>query len=331
MPLISVIIPVFNGEKTIEATIASVLNQTFTDFELIVVDDGSRDLTSSIVSSIKDPRLKLFSYENAGVSNSRNRGFSHASGEFISFLDADDLWTPDKLEAQLKALQENPLAAVAYSWVDYINQAGRFYRAGNHMTVNGDIHKIMLVNNPLENGSNPLIRRQAFAEIGGFDQKLEGAEDWDMWLRLASRFHFVCVPFPQVLYRMSIKSASSNVVKVEVVALQVIENAFNRAPESMQHLKRHSLATLYNYLTFKAVECPTARRDGLLAARFFSQVIRNDLSTLWKWKTMSKALFKIAAATLLSPKQSQGLLNIIRQLLMKRSIQSPVMETKNHV
>ena len=152
-----------------------------------------------------------------------------------------------------------------------------------------------------------------------------------MWLRLAARFHFVCVPLPQVLYRMSINSASSNVVRVEVGALQVIENAFNRAPESMQHLKRHSLATLYNYLTFKAVECPTARRDGLLAARFFSQVIRNDLSTLWKWKTMSKALFKIAAATLLSPKQSQGLLSIIRQLLMKRSIQSPVMETKNHV
>jgi len=331
MSLISVIIPVFNGEKTIEATITSVLNQTFTDFELIVIDDGSQDSTSSIVSSIKDPRLKIFSCENAGVSNSRNRGFSHASGEFISFLDADDLWTPDKLEAQLKALQENPLAAVAYSWVDYINQAGRFYRAGNHMTVNGDIHKTMLVNNPLENGSNPLIRRQALVDTGGFNQNVAAAADWDMWLRLAARYHFVCVPLPQVLYRMSGSSMSSSVVKMEATVLQVIEDAFNQAPQSMQYLKRQSLATIYNYLTFKAVECPTARRDGLLAARFFSQVIRNDLSTLWKWKTMSKALFKIAAATLLSPKQSQGLLNIIRQAWMKRSIQSPVMETKNHV
>jgi glycosyltransferase involved in cell wall biosynthesis len=91
MPLISVVIPVYNGEKTILETIESVLNQSFTDFEIIVINDGSQDATLEIVSSIKDPRLKVFSYPNAGQAIARNRGVSHAVGEFVSFLDADDL------------------------------------------------------------------------------------------------------------------------------------------------------------------------------------------------------------------------------------------------
>ncbi|MGA9380619.1 MAG: glycosyltransferase family A protein, partial [Phormidium sp.] len=137
MPLISVIIPAFNSEKTIRETIESVLHQTFSDFELIVINDGSTDAILEIVTSIKDPRIKVFSYPNTGVAASRNRGFSHSCGEFIAFLDADDLWTADKLEAQLKALQENPQAAVAYSWMDNIDESGKFFSSSFHITENG--------------------------------------------------------------------------------------------------------------------------------------------------------------------------------------------------
>ncbi|MCF3623160.1 glycosyltransferase family 2 protein, partial [Planktothrix agardhii] len=118
MPKISVIIPVYNGEKTIQKTIESVLQQTWQDFELIVINDGSQDATLEILSSIQDPRLRILSYSNAGLASSRNRGITEATGEYISFLDADDLWTPDKLEAQFQALEEHPEAAVAYSWTD---------------------------------------------------------------------------------------------------------------------------------------------------------------------------------------------------------------------
>ena len=317
MSLISVIIPVFNGEKTIKETIESVLNQTFSDLELIVIDDGSQDSTLSVVLSLRDPRLKIFSYANAGVSASRNRGFSRASGEFISFLDADDLWTPDKLEAQLKALKANPQAAVAYSWVDYIDSTGKFFRSGNHITANGNIYERFLIDNLLENGSNPLIRKQALAETGSFNQKMSHAEDWDMWLRLSVRHYFVAVPRPQVLYRMSTNSASTNVLRMEAAALHVIEEAFVEAPSSLQHLKKRSLATLYHYLTFKALEAPSARKNGLTAARFFWHAIANDLSVLWQWKTMLKALFKVAVVTSLPPKQSQILMTKVKRLLAK--------------
>ncbi len=95
MAIISVVIPAYNSEKTIRATIESVLQQSFKDFELIVIDDGSQDSTYQVVSSFSDSRVRVFSYPNAGVSASRNRGITKANGEFIAFLDADDLWTPD--------------------------------------------------------------------------------------------------------------------------------------------------------------------------------------------------------------------------------------------
>src|SRR4028118_1589922 len=160
MPLISVIIPVYNGEKTIRETIESILNQTFTDFELIVINDGSQDATLEIVECIQDSRLKVFSYPNAGQAASRNQGISHACGRYISFIDADDLWAPDKLEAQLKALQANPQAAVAYSWTKCIDELGQFSRRGSHISATGNVYGKLLLIDFIENGSNPLIRAE---------------------------------------------------------------------------------------------------------------------------------------------------------------------------
>lgn len=194
MPLISVVIPVFNGEKTIKETIYSLLKQTFTDFELIIINDGCQDLTVEVISSIQDSRIQVYSYPNAGLAASRNRGINHATGEYITFIDADDLWTPDKLESQFNALKNHPEAAVAYSWTDYIDQSSQFLRRGSHITLNGNIYPHLLVLDFLENGSNPLIRSQAFVEVGYFDESLKAAEDWDMLLRLASHYHlYVCL------------------------------------------------------------------------------------------------------------------------------------------
>jgi len=291
MPLISVIIPVYNGQKTIRETIESVLKQTFTDFEIIVINDGSKDATLEVVERIQDPRIKLFSYPNAGQAASRNRGFSHAVGDFIAFLDADDLWTPDKLEAQLKALQDNPQAAVAYSWTDFIDESGKFLRPGAYLSVTGDVYKNLLVVNFLENGSNPLIHAQALTQVGEFDELLPPAEDWDMWLRLAARYQFVVVPSPQILYRQSTSSMSSKVELFSAQCLEVIERGFARAPESIQHLKKLSLTNIYKYLTYKALEGAPDHRRGFLAARFFWQFIIHDPELLGKrftWKILLK-------------------------------------------
>jgi len=315
MPLISVIIPVYNGEKTIQETIESVLNQTFTDFELIIINDGSQDATLEIVERSQDSRLNVFSYPNAGQAASRNRGFSHASGEYISFIDADDLWTPDKLEAQLRALQDNPQAAVAYSWTKCIDESGQFSRRGSHISATGDVYGKLLLIDFIENGSNPLIRRQALIKVGSFDESLPAAEDWDMWLRLAACYEFVAVPSSQILYRQSANSWSANVLKQGAGSLQVMERAFNQAPESLQHLKPASLANIYKGLTFKALEGPgaPARQRGLTAARLLWHCVKND-PTLLRSRVIWKVLFKITVMVLLPPKQAQTLLTKFKKI-----------------
>ncbi len=303
MSLISVVIPAFNGEKTIEATIQSVLQQTYSNFEIIVINDGSEDRTLELIKQINDSRLKVFSYTNAGLAASRNRGIKNAKGEFIAFLDADDLWTKDKLEKQLEALQNNPQAAVAYSWTDYIDEADNFLYPGCHIIANKNIYEQLLVKNILENGSNPLIRSSALVEIGGFDESLSKAEDWDLYLRLAAKYQFITVPSPQILYRLSANSMSASVWEQETQCLVVIERAFNQAPETLQHLRKNTLARLYEYLMFRILASKPTRQQFFQAAQYFWQMVRYDPSVLRRrTKLMSIVCGKIFLGAV-SPQQ----------------------------
>lgn len=306
MPLISVIIPAYNASQTIRETIETVFKQSFSDFELIVINDGSQDKTLDVLASIRDPRLKVFSYTNAGVSASRNRGLSHARGEFIAFLDADDLWTQDKLEAQLAALQENPQAAVAYSWTNIIDETGQFLRSGVHNSISGDVYEELLLNNFLQSGSNPMIRRQALCEVGGFDESLAYSEDREMWLRLAVRYNFIAVPSVQILYRRSASSASANFSKMEAGCLQVIERAFAQAPKSLQHLRKRSIANFYKNLSNRLLQDPLKGNRGLEAAKYFWRYVKNDPSPLGQVRFKLSLLFKIAAVTLLPFQRKQN-------------------------
>lgn len=289
MPLISVIIPAYNAEKTIQETIDSVLNQTVQDFEIIVINDGSQDKTLEIVNSIKDPRLQVFSYPNAKQAASRNRGIYHSTGELLAFLDADDLWKPEKLEAQLKALQDNPEAAVAYSWSQCIDENGYFLREASQSTTSGDVYAKLLLCDFLDNGSNPLVRRQALEDVGTFDESLPPAEDWELWIRLAARYHFVAVPYPHILYRQSPTSASANLLRMASACERVIHLSFERAPDSLQHLKRHSLANLYRFLAYRCFERFPTRSRALIAIKFLWGAATNDSSLLRRritWKML---------------------------------------------
>jgi glycosyltransferase involved in cell wall biosynthesis len=294
MPTISVVIPVYNGQETILNTINSVLEQSFSDFELIVINSASTDSTLEIVSHIKDPRLQVFSYPKANVAVNRNLGFKHASGEFITFLDADDLWTIDKLEAQYKALQDNPKATVAYSWSAYIDAEDKFLKAGKQVTVTGDVYSKLLLGNFLENGSNPLIRREAIETLGGFDESLAAAQDWDMWLRLAAHYEFVVVPKAQILYRVSAHSMSANVLRLEAASLKVIQRAFShQKAEKIQKLKKYSFANLYQYLTFKALEAAPSKQVSWVSARFLWNWVQSSPSILQQRKIILIVLLKI--------------------------------------
>ncbi|MBH8574219.1 glycosyltransferase [Nostocaceae cyanobacterium CENA369] len=317
LPIISVIIPVYNSEKTIKVTIGSVLKQTFEDFELIIINDGSQDSTLDVISEIKDSRIKVFTFTNGGGNVSRNRGLNMALGEFVSFLDADDIWTSDKLQLQLQALQENPTAKVAYSWTDYIDENDRFLVSGTHTSINGDIYEKLLINNFLENGSNPLIYKESIIELGGFDESLKAAQDWDMWLRLAARYFFVAVPCVQILYRVSAYSLSSNLVRQEKACLQVLERAYQVRPLINQTSWKLSLTNLYKYLTCKALQRPFNKQKGIAAIKFLWKYFLNDYSRLQRISFTLKLLFKSVIIIILPPTISTTLLTIMKLELKK--------------
>lgn len=305
MPIISVVIPVYNGEKTIQETIDSVLKQSFGDFELLVINDGSTDETLEIISNIRDERLKVFSYANAGLAASRNRGTSLATGEYISFIDADDLWTPDKLELQLKALQEHPEAAVAYSWTDCINESGNFIYIGSHLSVNGNVYANLLLSNFLDSGSNAFIRSSALKVVGGFDGSLNPCEDWDMWLRLATKYHFVAVPKVQVMYRISANSMSANLVKMAKKNLEVIERNCDYTNPNLQKIAYLSKGNIYKFLVFKALDLTPKPERAWLAVKFLRQAIQYDPKLL-RTKAIWKVLLRTATVAFLPSQLAQA-------------------------
>jgi glycosyltransferase involved in cell wall biosynthesis len=283
MAQVSVIIPAYNAENTILETIKSVLEQTFNNFELIVIDDGSKDSTCEIVKTIDDARITVFSYPNGGVSVARNRGIKHAKGEFISFLDNDDLWTNDKLEAQLAALSRQPEAGGVYSWIVNMivdENSNISFVKGSESTLEGNIYPDLLLGNFIGNGSNILVRREVINKIGGFEPGLVFS-DWDFCLRVASSFNIAVVPKPQILYRKASGSMSSKTYAMEVEGLHALEKAYEAAPAELQYLKKKSKAFLFRYCAdlalsqpIDAVDLRYVREKLLSAIRLYPEIIR---------------------------------------------------------
>lgn len=312
MPLVSIIVPIYNGASTIRETLDSVLQQSIKAFELIVIDDGSTDNTLEVVAGFEDPRLSVFSYPNAGVAATRNRGVTHASAEYISFIDADDLWTPDKLARQLDVLESSPNAAIAYSWTDYIDQTGRFIAHDQQVTFSGNVYGELLRRDFLESASNVTIRRQAFLDVGGFDSSLSGAADWDFFLRLAKRYDFVVVPYIGVLYRISDSSMSANLSMQEQECIAVLERAYEQAPANLQSLKPQSFSQLYHYLSFSAMRGPLSRNNGLTALHYFRRSLAHSPMIAVQYSRLTSILILKILAALLLPAQSQRLLDQLR-------------------
>lgn len=304
MPTISVVIPAYNAERTVLETVESLQKQTFSDFEIIVIDDGSTDKTLELLQSVTDERLKIFSYENGGVATARNRGISHTEGEFIAFLDADDLWTSDKLELQLTALQQHPEAGVAYSWNYFFIDGQEEISPGKPFFFEGNVYSQLLVENFLANGSNPLIRKKIIESVGEFDSTFPHCADWDLYLRLAARCPFVVVPKHQVFYRQSFGSMTSQTSKIDGIEKQVLtmlEKAYRMAPPEYQSLKNQSLAWVYEYCTQQYLQYSTdlggvnkAGQKLWKAIRLHPQILLEDYAQgLIRWFIKKSVLLRL--------------------------------------
>jgi len=168
MPAISVLMSAYNAEKYISESIESILNQTFNDFEFIIINDGSTDNTEKIIKSYNDKRIKYISQENIGVSKSLNRGLKIATGKYIAKLDADDVSYPERLEEQFKFMENNPTYVVCGCYADVIDESGNYiYVYNNIPSYDEDIRKTMNYKNCFIHSST-FYRREIALSIGGY-------------------------------------------------------------------------------------------------------------------------------------------------------------------
>ena len=198
MPAVSVIIPTYNRRELVREAIASVLAQTYSDVELIVVDDGSDDGTAEVVQEFA--RVRYVYQPNRGVSAARNHGVALSSGALLAFLDSDDLWQPRKLESQVAFFTAHPQALICQTEEIWLRHGVRVNPHNKHRKPAGDIFARSL-ELCLVSPSAVMLRRELFKQAGGFDESLPACEDCDLWLRIAATVPIHLIETPLVIKR----------------------------------------------------------------------------------------------------------------------------------
>jgi glycosyltransferase involved in cell wall biosynthesis len=209
-PSVSIIIPTYNHGHFVVFAVESALAQTCKNTEVLVIDDGSTDNTREVLTPFGD-RITVIHQENRGLSAARNAGIRTARGAFIALLDADDLWLPEKLDAQMKVFAEYPDTGLVSCGNVSVDDQGREVSSG---WIRGSAHfrfRHVLSGNCVSGGSNAVIRRTCFETVGLFDETLRSSEDWDMWLRIARQYPVRFVP--QVLTKIRVSPNSMSAAK----------------------------------------------------------------------------------------------------------------------
>lgn len=196
---VSVIIPVYNRPEFLKEALDSVLKQTFLNFEIIVIDDGSTDSTSDVINSYGDKIVKI-RQDNKGVSSARNRGIMAAKYDFIAFLDSDDLWMEQKLERQMDFFHKNPGASVCQAGEIWIRRGKRVNPCKKHIKPSGMIFEQSL-NLCLVSPSAVMLKKSVFHEVGYFNENFPACEDYDLWLRITCTIPVFLIDEPLVIKR----------------------------------------------------------------------------------------------------------------------------------
>lgn len=244
-PLVSVIIPTYNRASMTMEAVQSVLRQTYDNFEIIVVDDGSTDNTYEIINQIDDKRIRYIYQENARQAAARNRGIEAACGDYIAFLDSDDLFFPQKLEQQVEYLTQNPHIGLLYSGYVFSGRQENL-RTEHYATLSGQ--PIAQIMTRMEIATSAVIMpRQVFDIVGNFKTTLPGVEDMEFWVRVANHFPIASIPEPLVEIRVNSVNPNRNVYRRLNNTLYVWDEIFSQKPQ-IEFWERRKLYALPYFL-----------------------------------------------------------------------------------
>jgi len=199
---VSAVITAYNSEAYIADAINSILKQTRVVDEILVVDDGSTDGTRRVVAEFAEQGIKYIQQPNSSAGAARNRGIRETSGDFIAFLDADDMWLEEKTRLQVQYLEEHPNAALVSSFARWWNVDKDTVRiSGTPVKSMKSLRREIFIHNLIGNPSMVMVRRSALEEQGVFDDAIRWGQDWELWIRLIERYDAAVIPEPLILYR----------------------------------------------------------------------------------------------------------------------------------
>jgi glycosyltransferase involved in cell wall biosynthesis len=277
--MISVIIPTYNSGVFIGEAIQSVLRQTCTDYEIIVIDDGSTDNTGGIIEN-NFPQVRYFYIPNQGAASARNYGIRRARGEFIAFLDADDLWLPEKLEKQLKVFDADQELMLVFTEHRVFDTTGfrKTTFVKKERLMKGDVVKNIFFYSHLTT-STVMVRRHAFQEVGFFEENLIAAEDDNLWMRIALKFRIHLLDEMLVNYRVTENSLSRTAINLFDGGLKNIDLIEKKYPDLRKRLgranirrKKSDIYNYYGYFFFSVGNYAIAKRYLIKSITLYPQI-----------------------------------------------------------
>ena len=334
MANVSVIIPIYNVEPYIQQTVQSVLAQTYPVHEVILVDDASPDNSVERCRQIQDPRITIIRQENRGPSGALNSGIRKATGDYIAFLDGDDVWSPTKIATHLQHLETDPNVGVSFSCSSLIDADGHPLSGMQSPRLkNIDIFYLMRYN-PLGNGSAALYRRQVLEEIRFqqdlrgvsedvyFDEQFRMSQDIELLRRIVLQTNWLVegMPEPLTQYRINSKSVSSNFDKKVKVWEQLFDKTCSLNSALISPCRAISKAYELKYLARRAVRL----RDGQSAIRLSVQALKASMQVLFEEPISMITILTAAMALVLMPTMYYVRLERMAMALkqfMKRSVQ----------
>lgn len=325
MEKVSVIIPVYKSEKYIYETLVSVVQQTYKNIEILIVDDESPDNSVKICNRFKDPRIKIIRQKNRGLSGARNKGIDRSTGEYIAFIDSDDIWLPYKLEKHIRHFREQPHLGISFSYSAFIDENSQPMGIYQMSKIKDIEPNYVLYRNPIGNGSAGVFRREVFADIKYtdnihgykeafyFDENFRLSQDVECWIRIAlqTSWQMEGIPEALTLYRVHRNGISASLYEKQKSLDKILEKTQTYAPEFIARWGNVSRAYYSRYIARRAVSL----KDGAMAIKMF------NLALVYHWKIFLEEPFRTiitgAAAYLMAILPSsiyQQLQNIVVKL-----------------
>ena len=326
---VSVVMPIYNVEAFVEDAIKSVLAQSFSNFELILVNDCSPDNSLALCQQFKDARIRIISHDvNQGLSAARNTGIRHAIGRYVAFIDSDDMWHPEKLAQHVEHLDNAPEVGISFSRSLFIDYQGNPINVFQMPQLTDISASDLLCRNPVGNGSAPVLRRETLCDIRYqglnkshphscyFDENFRQSEDIECWLRIVATTHWKMegLPAPLTYYRLNNQGLSADFNKQYASWETMINKASRYAPKLLAKYENRARAYQLRYLSRQAIR----NNDGKEAVERIKQALKTSPSIMRQ--ETGRTIATLAAAYLLKllPKSTYKAIESMAQSALGR-------------